>query len=100
MLGLSRVFFALASAGCVAAALLEPEQALRACCTGLLATIIAGLYGNKIIGGVIGDFLGATICIQEVAIYLALSANFETFDPILFGRLAVMVLVIGSRTYY
>ena len=38
-------------------------------------TVLAGLYGNSVLGGVMGDFLGATICMAELAIYLALSAD-------------------------
>jgi adenosylcobinamide-GDP ribazoletransferase len=41
------------------------------------ATLIAGWYGNLMIGGVIGDFLGATVIVTEVAIFLALGADWE-----------------------
>ena len=38
-----------------------------------------------------GDFLGATICGLELAIYLALSADASRFDASAFLRLAVVV---------
>jgi adenosylcobinamide-GDP ribazoletransferase len=43
----------------------------------IAATVIAGFYGNMMIGGVIGDFLGATVIVTETAIILALGADWE-----------------------
>ena len=45
-----------------------------------LGTIAAGAYGQSILGGVMGDFLGATICVLELSIYLALAADASRFD--------------------
>ena len=41
--------------------MLQPHQALLAIATVLFVTAAAAYYGTAIIGGVIGDFLGATI---------------------------------------
>ena len=41
--------------------------------------MLAGLYGKSILGGVMGDFLGATICMLELVTYLALAADREAF---------------------
>jgi adenosylcobinamide-GDP ribazoletransferase len=38
----------------------------------LVVAVIAGRYSTSIIGGVIGDFLGASICVSEVCVYLLL----------------------------
>lgn len=43
--------------------------------TVLLATVFSGYYGNLVIGGVVGDYLGATIAVTELAIYLVLAAE-------------------------
>ena len=56
-----------------------------------MGTIAAGAYGQSVLGGVMGDFLGATICFLEVGIYLALAADASRFDTGAFFRLAVVV---------
>ena len=66
-------FVALACA--LAFALLSTEHAQIALGTTAIGTLIAGAYGNSVLGGVMGDFLGASICMIELAIYLALSVE-------------------------
>ena len=44
---------------------LPQDAAFRAILTFSVCTVISGFYGTAIIGGVIGDFLGATICMTE-----------------------------------
>ena len=56
-----------------------------------MGTIAAGAYGQSILGGVMGDFLGATICVLELSIYLALAADASRADVGAFMRLAVVV---------
>ena len=51
----------------------------------------APLIDSSVLGGVMGDFLGATICVLELAIYLALAADASRFDASAFLRLAVVV---------
>ena len=48
-------------------------------------------YGESVLGGVMGDFLGATICVLELVIYLALAADASRFDASAFLRLALVV---------
>ena len=52
---------------------------------------LAGEYGRSVLGGVMGDFLGATICALELAVYLALAADAERADARAIGRLACVV---------
>ena len=59
-------------------------------CTAV-GTIVAGAYGQSVLGGVMGDFLGATICVLELVIYLALAADASRIDTSAFLRLAVVV---------
>ena len=56
-----------------------------------MGTIAAGAYGQSVLGGVMGDFLGATICVLELAVYLSLAADASRFDTSAFLRLAVVV---------
>jgi len=72
LLGLPRVLLALASATTVSYLTLPPAAALRVLTVGSIGTYLAGSYGKSVLGGVMGDFLGATICILEVAVYLAI----------------------------
>ena len=57
---------ALASAAAGAFGLLPPAAAARSLAVVAVGTVLAGLYGRSVLGGVMGDFLGATICILEV----------------------------------
>ena len=73
LLGVRRVLLALVTAVAIAYSVLPPEAAARVLIVTGVGTLIAGQYGQSVLGGVMGDFLGATICVLEVAIYLALS---------------------------
>ena len=64
LLGPYRVLFAIASAICIAFAALHVTAALRALSVVGVGTIVAGEYGRGVLGGVMGDFLGATICMS------------------------------------
>ena len=64
---------------------------MRVLAATAVGTIVAGAYGQAVLGGVMGDFLGATICVLELAIYLALSADASRFDASAVLRLAVVV---------
>ncbi|CAK0790466.1 unnamed protein product [Prorocentrum cordatum] len=77
LLGLPRTAFAVVSATAVAFVLQPPGHAARAVAAGCGVTVAAGMYGNSVLGGVMGDFLGATICMAELAVYFALTANLE-----------------------
>ena len=79
------------SAMIIAFGLLPVDAALRVLAATAVGTIAAGTYGQSVLGGVMGDFLGATICVLELAIYLAITADASRFDAIAFLRLAVVV---------
>lgn len=57
--------------------LLSLEQALQVYLVVVIVTCASSYYGNLIIGGVIGDYLGATIQICELLVYLLLSADMK-----------------------
>ena len=104
LLGLRRVLVALATAAAVAHALLPAAAANRALLVAAGGTAVAGEYGRSVLGGVMGDFLGATICVLELAIYLALGADTTRADPRPLLRLALVValpqLYGGWRRWY
>jgi cobalamin synthase len=91
LLGVWRVLIALVTAVAIAYSVLPPEAAARVLIAAGVGTIIAGQYGQSVLGGVMGDFLGATICILEVAIYLAICAETERADPSALTRLVVVL---------
>ena len=91
LLGLPRVFVALATAAACAYGLLPAEAAERALLAGGVGTVISGLYGKSVLGGVMGDFLGATICMLELAVYLAIAADVEHADASALTQLAVVL---------
>lgn len=73
-------------------ALLAPGQALLVCATVALVTAAAGAYGQAVIGGVVGDFLGATIYVAELAVYLVLLADWGALAD---GGWRLLVLLAG-----
>ena len=54
-------------------------------------------YGKSVLGGVMGDFLGATICVLELCVYLAISANGENVDA---QAIRWLALVVASPQVY
>ena len=64
---------------------------MRVLAATAVGTIVAGAYGQSVLGGVMGDFLGATICVLELAVYLSLAADASRFDAGAFMRLALVV---------
>jgi len=91
LLGLPRVLFAMASAAAIALLLLPPAAAHRVLIVGGVGSYLAGHYGNSVLGGVMGDFLGATICILEVAVHLAVSMDLGRADTRAIAWLAAVV---------
>ena len=82
---------AIVSAMIIAFGLLPVDAALRVLGAVAVGTVAAGAYGQSVLGGVMGDFLGATICVLELAIYLSLAADESRADASAFLRLAVVV---------
>ena len=62
-----RLAFATLSAAGALVAALPPAQALAAGAAVLVVTVLAGYYSNLVLGGVVGDYLGATIQVAELA---------------------------------
>ena len=77
----------------IAFGLFPVDAALRVLGAVAVGTVAAGAYGQSVLGGVMGDFLGATICVLELTIYLALTADASRVDVGAFLRLAVVVLL-------
>ena len=104
LLGVPRVLFAILSAAALALAAFPPPAAARALAVCAVGTILAGQYGQSVLGGVMGDFLGATICMLELAVHLALAADLERLDTKalawLCGVVAAPQLYGGWRRWY
>ena len=100
VLGWVRVCFCVVSAIVIALLALPQNLALQALICATCCGFLSGIYGNSILGGVIGDFLGATICMTELAIYLSISGDFYNADLNALARLVIpgtIVLLVCSR---
>ena len=91
LLGPGRVVFALLSAAAIAFGVLPRGAATRVLSVTAIGTFAAGEYGRSILGGVMGDFLGASICLLELGVYLALGADAARADPAAIARAAAVV---------
>ncbi|EKX53970.1 hypothetical protein GUITHDRAFT_100220 [Guillardia theta CCMP2712] len=69
LLSVPRIVFSVVLASIIASLAIGVQQALVALAITMASSLIAGIYGNQVIGGVIGDFLGATVCMIELLIY-------------------------------
>jgi adenosylcobinamide-GDP ribazoletransferase len=76
-----RVFLSSASGFCIAVVIVGVQGALVAGGVTVGAVLVAGAYGQAMLGGVQGDFLGGTICMCEVAIYLVFAACTAVLPP-------------------
>lgn len=65
----SRMAFGVVSAGIVGILCRGLEEGLLSVIFSIIVAMVAGLYGESILGGVVGDFLGASICVSEVSLY-------------------------------
>eukprot|EP00667_Euglena_gracilis_P012436 EG_transcript_12772 len=61
-----------------AALWLPPSYACLCLATGCLATLLASKYAYQVLGGVMGDFVGATILVMELVIYLVLLCDWPS----------------------
>ncbi len=110
LLTIPRLLLGTAVAVAVPWFLLPAEQAWLVYLAVVSVTVGSGYYGNLIIGGVIGDYLGATIQACELVVYLVLTADLAkvSADPYPLLVLAGMALLpiltsrplidFGSRT--
>lgn len=75
-----RVLFAVGTAAAAACLTFPAPIAYRILAVYAVGTLAAGCYGQSVLGGVMGDFLGATICVLEVAIHLAIMMDLGRAD--------------------
>lgn len=97
LLGLPRVLVALGSAAALSYLTLPLAIAHRVLLVGGVGTYLAGAYGQSVLGGVMGDFLGATICMLELGCLLAMSADFGRADA---RAIAWLVGVVSAPQLY
>jgi adenosylcobinamide-GDP ribazoletransferase len=62
---------------CIAVGALGPDLALVLFFTTIVMTISAGYYANYVLGGVVGDYLGATICVTETILYMVMLVDWK-----------------------
>jgi adenosylcobinamide-GDP ribazoletransferase len=67
--------------------------------TVLTITLLSSYYSNLVLGGVVGDYLGATIQIAELACYLVLTARWERVVEE-WQAFAVLVVVAALPVIY
>jgi hypothetical protein len=65
----------------------------------LAITVASGYYGTAVIGGVVGDYLGATIAVSEVAIYLVIAADWQAV-AVQWQPLALLAAVAALPVIY
>lgn len=101
LLTMPRVLLATLSTAAIPFWLLPQEKALLALGTVLTTTMLAAQYGNYILGGVVGDFLGATIQVTEVLVYLMLTADLEAaqrdWTPFVILAACAALPILNSR---
>lgn len=83
-------------------ATLPAAQVAAVCATVLSITAASAYYGSSVLGGVVGDYLGATIAVCELAIYLVLAADWqaaaEQWQPlVLLAATAALPIVYTRR---
>lgn len=95
----ARLAFGTASTAAVLLSLLPLAQVAAVAYVVLFITVASAYYGHLVIGGVVGDFLGATICVTEIAIYCVLAADWaavaQRWQP-----LAVLAAVAALPVMY
>lgn len=72
-----RLFIGTASAIGIPILAVGLQKAILMYVTVISITLLSSYYGNLVIGGVVGDYLGATIQVAELACYLVLTARWE-----------------------
>eukprot|EP00884_Botryococcus_braunii_P018605 jgi/Botrbrau1/5428/Bobra.182_1s0030.1 len=77
-----RVVYGTLAAGSIAVLALGWDLALPVLAATVVVTIASGIYGNSILGGMIGDYLGATIQVAELVVYLVLAADWTKMKSV------------------
>jgi adenosylcobinamide-GDP ribazoletransferase len=73
LLSVQRLALSCVTALSIAAVVLGVDAALLGGIVVIVCILSARNYGNRVLGGVMGDFLGATICITELVLYFVFS---------------------------
>jgi len=94
LLTIPRLFVGTLVSIAVPLVLLPWEQALQVYLVVLVVTVASSYYGNLIIGGVIGDYLGATIQVCELLVYLLLSADMKAAQSNPYPLLALLGMAL------
>ncbi|KAF8073024.1 CYCB2-3 [Scenedesmus sp. PABB004] len=95
-----RVALSAASAALVPLALLGAARGALVVATVLAVSAAAGLYGTSVIGGVVGDYLGATIQLIELAVYLVLLADWPALGDARWRPLLALAGVVALPIAY
>jgi adenosylcobinamide-GDP ribazoletransferase len=77
LLTLPRLFFGTVTAVIIPLLAVGLERAVVLYATVISITLLSSYYGKLVLGGIVGDYLGATIQVAEVACYLMLTARWE-----------------------
>ncbi|KAH7621289.1 hypothetical protein Ndes2526B_g03630 [Nannochloris sp. 'desiccata'] len=90
-----RLLFGTATAVAIPILAVGLQKAMVLFATVIAITVLSSYYGKLVLGGIVGDYLGATIQIAEVACYLVLTARWEkvTEEWLVFLKLAVVAAV-------
>lgn len=75
LLSPARLLISTVTAGLVPMLVLRAKQALLVYAVTITVALASGMYAKAIINGVVGDYLGATTQVTELAVYLALLAD-------------------------
>lgn len=78
-------------------------QALWIYATVVVVTLLAGYYANAVLGGVVGDYLGATIQIAELGCYMVLTGKWsglEVMDEKVWKPLVTLAAVAAIPIIY
>jgi adenosylcobinamide-GDP ribazoletransferase len=74
LLSIARLALSCVTGFSIAAFVLGMDAAMLGGIVVIVCILSAREYGNRTLGGVMGDFLGATICITELILYFVFSA--------------------------
>lgn len=77
LLTLPRIFLGTLITASIAVVAVGLDTALLLFLTTIIMTISAGYYADYVLGGIVGDFLGATICVTEAVLYMVMMVDWK-----------------------